>query len=105
MMLSANLHTYLLIAIFLLVIGLYGMIQHRSLIGMLISSEFILNGAALNFMAFNRFVAPNPAVGQIYALFIMGIAAAEAALVVSMVIVVYRKFQSEDPQDVHDLSL
>ncbi|MBW2185397.1 MAG: NADH-quinone oxidoreductase subunit K [Desulfuromonadales bacterium C00003068] len=104
-MISGNLNTYLIISAILLIIGLYGMLQHRSLIGMLISSEFILNGAALNFMAFNRFVAPNPAVGQIYTLFIMGIAAAEAAIVISMIIAVYRKYRSEDPEQVQDLKM
>ena len=105
MMISGELNTYLIISAILLVIGLYGMMQHRSLIGMLISSEFILNGAALNFMAFNRFIAPNPAVGQIYTLFIMGIAAAEAAIVVSIIIAVYRKYRSEDPEQVQDLKM
>ncbi len=105
MMISNNLNTYLIISVVLLVIGLYGMVQHRSLIGMLISSEFILNGAALNFMAFNRFVAPNPAVGQIYTLFIMGIAAAEAAIVVSIIITVYRKYNSEDPEELQDMKM
>jgi NADH:ubiquinone oxidoreductase subunit K len=105
MMISGNLNTYLIISAILLIIGLYGMMQHRSLIGMLISSEFILNGAALNFMAFNRFIAPNPAVGQIYTLFIMGIAAAEAAIAVSIIIAVYRKYRSEDPEQVQDMKL
>ena len=104
-MISENLNTYLIIAVILLVIGLYGMVQHRSLIGMLISSEFILNGAALNFMAFNRFTASNQAVGQIYTLFIMGIAAAEAAIAVSIIIAVYRKFQSEDPEQIQDMKM
>jgi len=105
MMISGNLNTYLIISAVLLVIGLYGMMQHRSLIGMLISSEFILNGAALNFMAFAGFVAPNPAVGQIFVLFIMGIAAAEAAIVVSIIIAVYRKYRNEDPEELQDLKL
>ena len=105
MMISENLNTYLIISAVLLVIGLYGMVQHRSLIGMLISSEFILNGASLNFMAFNRFVAPNPAVGQIYTLFIMGIAAAEAAIVISIIITVYRKFNGEDPEQLQDMKM
>ncbi len=105
MMISGNLNTYLIISAVLLVIGLYGMIQHRSLIGMLISSEFILNGAALNFMAFNSFVAPNPAVGQIFVLFIMGIAAAEAAIVISIIIAVYRKYRSEDPENLQDMKM
>jgi NADH:ubiquinone oxidoreductase subunit K len=103
MTLSHSLHTYLVIALFLLVLGIYGMIRHRTFIGMLISSEFILNGAALNFMAFNRFLAPDPAVGQIFTLFIMGLAAAEAAVVVSLILMVYHRYRSIDPGDVHDL--
>ena len=73
MLISNNLNTYLLLSVFLLVIGLYGLVQRRSFIGMLISTELILNGAGLNFMAFNYFTAPDPAVGQIITLFIMGI--------------------------------
>ncbi len=103
MMPSSNLHTYLIVAVFLLIVGIYGMIQHRSFIGMLISSELILNGAGLNFMAFNRFLAPNPAVGQVITLFIMGIAAAEAALVVSFVLAVYRKYHTSDPDHINEL--
>jgi NADH:ubiquinone oxidoreductase subunit K len=102
-MISDNLSTYLIISLLLFCLGIYGMIRHRSFIGMLISSEFILNGASLNFMAFNRFVAPNPAVGQIFALFIMGLAAAESAVIVSIVLMVYNRYRSIDPDKVHDL--
>ena len=102
-MLSTSLYTYLVIAVFLLIIGMYGMIRHSSFIGMLISTELILNGAALNFMAFNRFITPDPAVGQISALFIMGIAAAEAAISVSFVLAVYRKYRTADPDLVNEL--
>lgn len=104
MLLSNNLNTYLLISLCLLVIGLYGLVQRRSFIGMLISTELILNGAGLNFMAFNRFTAPDPAVGQIITLFIMGIAAAEAAIVVSFVLTIYRTYQTIDPGDITELS-
>lgn len=103
MMPSDMLATYLVISLFLLIIGIYGMVRHRTFIGMLISSELILSGASLNFMAFNRFLAPNPAVGQIFALFIMGIAAAEAALVVSLILMVHHRYRTIDPGDVHDL--
>ena len=103
MMPSDTLASYLLIALFLLILGVYGMIRHRTFIGMLISGELILNGASLNFMAFNRFLAPNPAVGQIFTLFIMGIAAAEAAVIVSLVLMVYNRYRSIDPAEVDDL--
>ncbi len=102
-MISGNLHTYLIVAVFLLGLGLYGMMQHRSLIGMLISIELILNGAGLNFMAFNRFLAPDPTTGQIFTLFIMGLAAAEAAIAVSLIFAVYRKYKTSDPEQISDL--
>ena len=102
-MISNNLNSYLILAVFLLITGIYGLIQHRSFIGMLISTELILNGAGINFMAFNRFLAPDPAVGQVITLFIMGIAAAEAAIVVSFILAVFRKYRSIDPDEVKEL--
>ncbi len=98
-----SLITYLIIAALLFGIGFYGMVQRRSLIGMLIAGELILAGASLNFMAFNRFLAPDPTVGQIFTLFIMGIAAAEAAIALSIIIVVYRNFRSIDTEDIAEL--
>lgn len=98
-----SLVTYLIIAALLFGMGFYGMVQRRSFIGMLIAGELILAGASLNFMAFNRFLAPDPTVGQIFTLFIMGIAAAEAAIVLSIIIVVYRNFRSIDAEDIAEL--
>ena len=74
-----------------------------SRIGMLIAGELILAGASINFMAFNRFLAPDPTVGQVFTLFIMGIAAAEAAIALSIIIAVYRNFRSIDADDVAEL--
>lgn len=98
-----SLTTYLVLAAFLFAIGLYGVFQRRTLIGMLISAELILAGASVNFMAFNRFLAPDPTVGQIFTLFIMGIAAAEAAIALSIILAVYRNYRSVDAEDVTDL--
>ncbi len=96
-MASNSLMAYLTVAAFLLIIGIYGIVQKRTFIGMLISAELILNGAGLNFMAFNRFLSPDPAVGQVITLIIMGIAAAEAAIGVSFILAVYKKFRTIDP--------
>ena len=98
-----NLITYLIIAALLFGIGFYGLVHRRTLIGMLIAGELILAGASLNFMAFNRFLAPDPTVGQVFTLFIMGIAAAEAAIALSIIIVVYRNFRSIDTEDIAEL--
>jgi NADH-quinone oxidoreductase subunit K len=101
--LGDNLITYLIIAALLFGIGFYGLVHRRTLIGMLIAGELILAGASLNFMAFNRFLAPDPTVGQIFTLFIMGIAAAEAAIALSIIIAVYRNFRTIDVEDVSEL--
>jgi len=98
-----NLHTYLYVAVLLFAIGLYGVLARRSLIAVLISVELMLNAAGLNFMAFNRFLAPDPAIGQIITLFIMGVAAAEAAIALSIIIAVYRKLKSINIENVNEL--
>jgi NADH:ubiquinone oxidoreductase subunit K len=89
-----TLSTYLIIAALLFGLGLMGVLQRRNLIGMLISIELMLNGANVNFMAFNRFLAPEPAVGQIITLFVIGLAAAEAAIGLSIILALFRKMRS-----------
>jgi len=102
--LSNSLQTYLLIGAFLFAAGIYGMVRRRTLIGMLICGELILAGASLNLMAFNRFLAPDPTVGQIFTLFIMGIAAAEAAIALSIIVAIYRNYKSIRPEDLTELN-
>lgn len=85
---------YLVFAAFLLAVGVFGLLRRRTLIGMLISGEIIFAAASLNFMALNRFFAPDPAAGQIFVLFIMGLAAAEVAIALSIIIAVYRHYRS-----------
>jgi NADH:ubiquinone oxidoreductase subunit K len=85
---------YLAVAAFLLAVGIYGLVRRRTLIGMLIAGELIFSAAALNLMAFNRFTAPDPTTGQIFVLFIMGLAAAEVAIALSIIIAVYRNYRS-----------
>jgi NADH:ubiquinone oxidoreductase subunit K len=87
-----NLHLYLFIALFLLGCGLLGMIYRRTLIGMLISMELIMNGAGLNLVALNSFSSQGNAYGIAFTLFIMGIAAAEAAIALGIIISVFRRF-------------
>src|SRR3974377_387803 len=90
---------YFTVAALLLAIGVFGLLRRRTLIGMLISGELIFASASLNLMAFNRFKAPDPAVGQIFVLFIMGLAAAEIAIALSIVIGVYTNSHSLQPQE------
>ena len=103
LVLSTQLNTYLLLGAVLFGFGVFGLVNRPSLIGMLISSELVLCGASVNFMAFNHFLAPDKTVGQIMTLFIMAIAAAEAAIAMSIVIAVYRNYKSIETEDLADL--
>ena len=94
---------YLAAAAFLLAIGIFGLIRRRTLIGMLISGELIFSAASLNLMAFNRFTAHDPAVGQVFVLFIMGLAAAEVAIALSIIIAVYRNYRSVTTRELSEL--
>lgn len=94
---------YLFAAAFLFATGLYGLLRRRTLIGMLIAGELIFSAAGLNLMTFNRFYAPDPTVGQIFVLFIMGIAAAEIAIALSIVIAVYRNYRSIKSHEISEL--
>jgi NADH-quinone oxidoreductase subunit K len=98
-----NLNIYLLAAAFLLAIGVFGLLRRRTLIGMLISGELIFSAASLNLMAFNRFTVHDRSVGQIFVLFIMGLAAAEIAIALSIVIAVYRNYRSVDTDELSEL--
>jgi NADH:ubiquinone oxidoreductase subunit K len=98
-----QLNVYLVAAAFLLAVGIYGLIRRRTLIGMLISGELIFSAASLNLMAFNRFTAPDPTVGQIFVLFIMGLAAAEVAIALSIIVAVYRNYRSVTTRDLSEL--
>jgi NADH-quinone oxidoreductase subunit K len=95
---------YFTIAALLLAIGVFGLLRRRTLIGMLISGELIFSGASLNLMAFNRFKAPDPAAGQIFVLFIMGLAAAEIAIALSIIIAVYRNYRSVKTKELSELN-
>ena len=95
---------YFIVAALLLAIGIFGLLRRRTLIGMLISGELIFSAASLNLMAFNRFRAPDPTVGQIFVLFIMGLAAAEIAIALSIIIAVYRNYRSVKTKELSELS-
>jgi NADH:ubiquinone oxidoreductase subunit K len=96
-------HIYLLLAAFLLGVGIYGLIRRRTLIGMLISGELIFAAASLNVMAIAHFFSPDPTAGRIFVLFIMGLAAAEVSIALSIIIAVYRNYRSIRAKELSEL--
>lgn len=84
-------------------IGLYGFLTRRNILTMLISVELMLNGAAVNLLAFNRYRWPQNLDGLFLALFIIAIAAAEAAVLIAIVLRLYRNRRTVDVSQVDDM--
>lgn len=89
------LQSYLLLAALLFAVGLAGALTRRNAIIVLIGIELMLNAANLNFIAFWRF-GPDPqeVTGLIFVLFSIGIAAAEAAVGLALIISIYRHYRT-----------
>lgn len=87
----------------LLGLGLLGLIRRRSLVGMLISVELLLNGAGLSIVASSKLTAADDVLGQLSSLLIMGLAAAEATLVLAIILVVLRRFGTVETDSIATL--
>lgn len=98
-----NLNVYLFVGLFLLCCGIFGLVYRRTLIAMLISIELIMNGAGLNFVAFNRFVSPEGPEGMVFTLFIMGIAAAETAIALAIIILIFKRFKHIEGAEIEEM--
>lgn len=98
-----NLESFILLSLVLFGAGLYAVLARRNLIAILIGIELMLNAVSLSFLAFNRFLPVDPAIGQIVVLFIIGLAAAEAAIALSIILVVYRQKKRIDADDLDEL--
>src|ERR1043166_4050122 len=89
-----DLSKFLVIAAILFIIGVAGVLTRRNIIVIFMSIELILNAANLNFIAMSRFLqqtgSANAAAGQIFTVFVIVVAAAEAAIGLGIVIALYR---------------
>ena len=89
-----DLSKFLVIAAILFIIGVAGVLTRRNIIVIFMSIELILNAANLNFIAFSRYLQEsgtgNPLAGQVFTVFIIVVAAAEAAVGLGIVIALYR---------------
>jgi NADH-quinone oxidoreductase subunit K len=93
---------YLVVAAALFVIGLYTVATRRNLVAVLMGVELIFNAAALNFVAFAHWVE-GAVGGQVFALFVIVIAATEAAVALAIVLAVWRNFRSIDVDQTTEL--
>lgn len=77
-------------------IGVYGLLTRRNAVGVLMAVELLLNSAALNFVAFNKFIAPTTVDGQLTSLFIMAIAAAEVVVGMAIFVALFKHRKTVD---------
>jgi NADH-quinone oxidoreductase subunit K len=84
-------------------IGMFGLFTRRNLITMLMSIELILNSVNINFVAFNKYLYPDKMDGIFFTIFIIVIAAAEAAVAMAIIINLYRSHKSIDVEDATEL--
>ena len=85
---------YLILAAVMFFAGVYGFITRRNLIAVLISIELILNAVDINFVVFNRYLYPEALEGFFFTLFAIGIAAAETALAIAIIINIFRHIRN-----------
>ncbi len=85
-----TLNHYLILAALLFSIGVYGLITRQNTFRVLMSIEVILNAININFVAFAHYIDPLMVKGQVFSLFVMAIAAAEAGIGLALLLLIYR---------------
>lgn len=94
---------FLVLATIMFFVGVYGFLTRRNLITILMSVELILNSVNINFLAFNRYLYPHKLEGLFFSLFVIAVAAAEAAVAIAIIINIYRRFTTINVEDVHEM--
>ena len=87
---AESLGTWLALSCALFGVGLVGVLLRRNLVAMLIGVELMLNAVIINLVAFSKFTAPEPVTGQVFALFVIAVAGAEAAVGLSLILAVHK---------------
>jgi NADH-quinone oxidoreductase subunit K len=94
-MLHVGLQHFLVLGALLFSLGLLTVATRRNAVGVLMGVELIMNGANVNFVAFNHYVTGGVS-GQVFALFVIVLAAAEAAVGLAIVLAIFQTFRSID---------
>ena len=98
---SIGLENYLILSAILFSIGLYGALAKRNAIVILMSIELMLNGVNIAMVAFSRYIVPLLLTGQVFAIFIMVVAAAEVAVGLAIIIAIYRSRETIDATQIN----
>ncbi len=99
---AVALSDYLVVSALLFAVGVYGLATKRNAMRLVFAVEILVNAANINFVAFSRFLWPN-AIGQTAVLFSIALAAAEAAVILAIVVVAYRIHEDVDVGELKNL--
>ncbi|MBE9223056.1 NADH-quinone oxidoreductase subunit NuoK [Cyanobacterium stanieri LEGE 03274] len=91
-----QLQYFLLLAAALFCIGIYGLITSRNAVRVLMSIELLLNSVNINLMGFSNYLDPDNIRGQVFTIFVLTIAAAEAAVGLAIILAIYRNRDTID---------
>jgi NADH-quinone oxidoreductase subunit K len=94
---------YLLLAAALFCIGLFGVLARKNAVAVLMGVELMLNAVNINLIAFWRYTGLNQLVGQAFAVFVITVAAAEAAVGVALFISIYRQRNTVDVETLDEM--
>ncbi len=94
-MTEIGLNHFLILSLIVFALGLYCVLTRRNAIGILMGVELVLNAANINYLAFSRYSAGSYD-GQVFAVFVIMLAAAEATIGLAIVLGIYQQFQSID---------
>jgi NADH-quinone oxidoreductase subunit K len=97
---SVPLTYYLILGAAVFCIGLYGALVRRNAVGILMALELMLNAVNINLVAFSRAVTPSLLSGQVFAMFVIAVAAAEAAVGLAIIMALYRSRKSINADEV-----
>lgn len=93
---------FMIVSVLLFCIGLFIIVSKKNTIQILIGIELMLNAAILNLVAFGRFDRANNG-GQVFALFAIVLAAATTAVALAIILNVYRRYKTIDPDKINQL--
>ena len=94
---------FLVVSTFMMFVGIYGFFTRRNLLAMLISVELILNSVDINFAVFNRILFPGQLEGFFFALFAIGVSAAETAVAIAIIINIYRNMKNIQVKNLNEM--
>ena len=98
-----TLESYLFVSSILFTFGIFGVITRKNAIAILMGIELILNSANINFIAFNRFGTFEILDGHIFSIFVVVLAAAEAAIALAIIINLFKNIGTVDVDEAKEL--